>query len=41
MNRVYGECFSEPFPARTTVFCRLAPGMKMELDAIAVLADGR
>lgn len=39
MNAVYGEFFSEPYPARTTVFCRLAPGMKVEIDAMAVL-DG-
>lgn len=37
MNSVYGEFFSEPFPARTTVFCRLAPGMKVEIDAIAMM----
>ena len=39
MNSVYGEFFSEPFPVRTTVFCRLAPGMKVEIDAIAMLDD--
>jgi reactive intermediate/imine deaminase len=39
MNKVYGEFFSEPYPARTTVFCRLAPGMKVEIDALAVVAD--
>lgn len=37
MNEVYGEFFSAPFPARTTVFCRLAPGMKVEIDAIAII----
>lgn len=37
MNAVYGEFFSEPYPARTTVFCRLAPGMKVEIDAMAIL----
>ena len=36
MNAAYSEFFAEPFPARTTVFCRLAPGMKVEIDAIAV-----
>ena len=40
MNSVYGEFFTEPFPARTTVFCRLAPGMKVEIDAIAALGAG-
>lgn len=39
MNSVYGEFFTEPYPARTTVFCRLAPGMKVEIDAIAMLED--
>jgi 2-iminobutanoate/2-iminopropanoate deaminase len=41
MNEVYGEFFSEPFPARTTVFCQLAPGMKVEIDGIAMLDGGR
>jgi 2-iminobutanoate/2-iminopropanoate deaminase len=39
MNAVYGEFFSEPYPSRTTVFCRLAPGMKVEIDAVAVLSN--
>ena len=40
MNSVYGEFLvSEPYPARTTVFCRLAPGMKVEIDAVAELSD--
>jgi len=39
MNAAYSEFFSEPYPARTTVFCRLAPGMKVEIDAIAVLGS--
>jgi reactive intermediate/imine deaminase len=39
MNSVYGEFFNEPYPARTTVFCRLGPGMKVEIDAVAVLGD--
>jgi 2-iminobutanoate/2-iminopropanoate deaminase len=37
MNATYGEFFNEPYPVRTTVFCRLAPGMKVEIDAVAVL----
>lgn len=36
MNEVYNEFFNEPYPVRTTVFCRLAPGMKVEIDAVAV-----
>ncbi|WP_116043809.1 RidA family protein [Amycolatopsis palatopharyngis] len=39
MNSVYGEFFREPYPARTTVFCRLAPGMKVEIDAIAIIGS--
>lgn len=39
MNAVYGEFFNEPYPVRTTVFCRLAPGMLVEIDAVAVLGD--
>jgi len=34
---VYGQFFSEPDPAQTTVICRRAPGMKIEIDAIAVV----
>lgn len=37
MNEVYGEFFNEPYPARTTVFCGLGPGMKVEIDAVAVI----
>ncbi len=37
MNAVYGEFFAEPYPVRTTVFCRLAPGMRVEIDALAVV----
>lgn len=39
MNEVYGEFFEKPFPARTTVSAGLGPGMKVEIDAIAVLGD--
>lgn len=38
MNEVYGEFFEKPYPARTTVSAGLGPGMKVEIDAIAVLA---
>jgi 2-iminobutanoate/2-iminopropanoate deaminase len=37
MNEVYGEFFSDPYPARTTVFVTLAPGAKVEIDALAVV----
>jgi reactive intermediate/imine deaminase len=38
MNEVYGEFFAAPYPARTTVTTGLGPGMKVEIDAIAVLS---
>ena len=34
-NEVYGEMFSAPFPARTTVQAGLAPGLLVEVEAIA------
>lgn len=36
MNEVYASVFSEPWPARTTVYVDLPPGMLVEIDAIAV-----
>lgn len=39
MNEVYSDFVAEPFPARTTVFVGLAPGMLVEIDALAVLGD--
>lgn len=39
MNDVYRSVFSEPYPARTTVYVGLPDGMKVEVDAIAVV-DG-
>jgi reactive intermediate/imine deaminase len=39
MNAVYGEFVDEPYPARTTVFCGLAPGMKVEIDCVAMVGD--
>lgn len=38
MNEVYGEFFGDPPPARTTVGA-LLPGIKVEIDCIAVLPD--
>lgn len=35
MNEVYKEFFGESRPARTTVGASLAPGMNIEIDAIA------
>lgn len=37
MNRVYGETLAEPFPARTTVYVGLPDGMRVEIDALAVV----
>jgi 2-iminobutanoate/2-iminopropanoate deaminase len=37
MNKVLGEFMSEPFPARTTVYVELPPGMLVEVDALAVV----
>jgi 2-iminobutanoate/2-iminopropanoate deaminase len=34
-NGVYGEYFSPPYPARTTVEAGLAPGLRIEVEAIA------
>jgi 2-iminobutanoate/2-iminopropanoate deaminase len=39
MNECYNAAVKEPFPVRTTVYCGLNPGVKVEFDAIAVL-DG-
>jgi len=39
MNEVYTTFVEAPFPARTTVFVGLAPGMLVEIDALAVLDD--
>jgi reactive intermediate/imine deaminase len=35
MNKVYSEVLPEPYPARTTVFTGLGPGMLIEVDALA------
>lgn len=34
-NVVYREYFSEPYPARTTVGASLAPGLLVEVEAVA------
>jgi 2-iminobutanoate/2-iminopropanoate deaminase len=36
-NAVYGELFAPPYPARTTVGAALAPGLLVEIEAIAKL----
>lgn len=36
MNEAYAAAFSEPYPARTTVYVGLPPGMLIEADVVAV-----
>jgi 2-iminobutanoate/2-iminopropanoate deaminase len=35
-NSVYAEFFTEPYPARTTIYCGLRPGVLVEVKALAV-----
>jgi 2-iminobutanoate/2-iminopropanoate deaminase len=37
MNAEYREFFAEPYPARTTVYVGLPPGLLVEIDAIVAL----
>ncbi|MCO5995671.1 RidA family protein [Actinoallomurus rhizosphaericola] len=39
MNEAYAAAVGEPFPARTTVYMSLPPGVLVEIDALAVLDD--
>jgi 2-iminobutanoate/2-iminopropanoate deaminase len=39
MNDVYSSFVTMPYPARTTVYVGLPPGMLVEIDALAVLGD--
>jgi 2-iminobutanoate/2-iminopropanoate deaminase len=39
MNQAYQEFLTEPYPARTTVYVGLPPGLLVEIDALAVLGD--
>ena len=39
MNEVYREFFTEPFPARSTIYVGLPPGFLVEIDATAVLSN--
>jgi 2-iminobutanoate/2-iminopropanoate deaminase len=34
-NEIYREFFTEPYPARTTVGASLAPGLLVEVEAVA------
>jgi 2-iminobutanoate/2-iminopropanoate deaminase len=36
-NAAYAEVFTEPYPARTTIYCGLRPGVLVEVSAMAVL----
>jgi 2-iminobutanoate/2-iminopropanoate deaminase len=36
MNEAYSSVFSSPYPARTTVYVTLPPGMLIEADAVAL-----
>ena len=38
-NEVYGRHFARPYPARTTVQAGLAPGLLVEIEAIALRHD--
>jgi reactive intermediate/imine deaminase len=37
MNEILNEFLTEPYPARTTVYAELPPGMLVEVDALAVV----
>jgi reactive intermediate/imine deaminase len=39
MNEVYAGWFSQPYPARTTVYVGLAPGDLVEVTVLAVAAS--
>lgn len=42
MNGVYGEFFTEPYPARSTVEAAALPkGVKVEIDVVAVAPSGK
>jgi enamine deaminase RidA (YjgF/YER057c/UK114 family) len=38
-NAVYAAYFTEPRPARTTIYCGLRPGVLVEVSALAVAPD--
>ncbi|MFE9859156.1 RidA family protein [Streptomyces sp. NPDC005780] len=39
LNEAYAAAVGGPFPARTTVYMQLPPGLLVEIDALAVLDD--
>ncbi|MBA0044824.1 Rid family detoxifying hydrolase [Mycobacteroides sp. LB1] len=38
LNRAFEETLSEPYPARTTLYGGLPPGVLVEIDALAVVS---
>jgi len=38
-NEIYATFFSEPYPARTTVECRLPMGIPVEIECVVVLPE--
>ncbi|EIM29964.1 RidA family protein [Microvirga lotononidis] len=40
-NQIYGEYFSAPFPARTTITNCLGPNLRYEIDCVAVVRKKR
>jgi 2-iminobutanoate/2-iminopropanoate deaminase len=40
MNEVYSELIPAPYPARSTVFVGLMPGLLVEIDAWAYASEG-
>ena len=39
MNEAYLTAFSSPYPARTTVYVTLPPGMRIEADVVAIASS--
>jgi len=39
MNDVYRGFFTDPYPARSTIYVDLPPGLLVEIDAMAVLSN--
>lgn len=39
MNEVYGEYFNDAKPARTTIVCKFAADIKVEIDCVAYVGD--
>lgn len=39
MNAAYDAAVTEPYPARTTIYCGLNPGNRVEIDAVALLPE--